>query len=267
MKADVTNPLPTLGDSAKGYAANAFRLWNEERAVPGYHLISTRLKDAEGQSKFFDGISLAPGGAARREQCVLTEKDLEAQAELQKAHEKKRNVQVVIDGNAGAIANPEQALSQIGEAIKDLPPMDAGKALYTAATSYVRSGQWGMAREAYLLLINKYPTHPLSLEAGRWLVRFHASSEARRRQELGQFVELTDMQFDLKDREDPRRVIPKSKGKGVLPKETEIIQATQRSTARRLVSARKWYEGALQMESPECLRRSLRSRCAVESLV
>jgi hypothetical protein len=248
IKADVINPLPNLGDSARGYAASAFRLWGEERTVPGYRLIATRLKEGEGQAKFFDGIALAPGGAARRELRTLTEKDLEAQEELKKAFEKKRNVQLVIDGQAGPIANGEQALSQLGEAIKDLPPMDAGKALYTAATTYVKTGQWGMAREAYLLLLAKYPAHPLSLEAGRWLVRFQASSEARRRHELGQFIELTDLEFGLKDAEDPRRVIPKTKGKDKLPPQTEIIQATHRQTLDGFEPARRWYEGALGLE-------------------
>ena len=88
VKADVTSPLPRLGDSAREYAAAAFRLWGEERTAPGFRLTATRLKDTEGQTKFFDGIALAPGGAARREQVALTAKDEAARAELAKAHEK-----------------------------------------------------------------------------------------------------------------------------------------------------------------------------------
>ena len=98
--------------------------------------------------KFFDGIALAPGGAARREQVPLTEKDEAARAELQKAHEKKRHVQAMIDGQAGPIANPELALAQLGDALKDLPPLDAGKALYGRDPRE----QDQMARGAYLLL-------------------------------------------------------------------------------------------------------------------
>jgi photosystem II stability/assembly factor-like uncharacterized protein len=248
VKADVNNPLPGLGDTAKSFAASAFRLWGEERDVPGYRLVATRLEDAAGQTRFFDGILLAPGGAARRDARLITEKEEALRAELQKAHEKKRNVQIVIDGQATGIANPDQALAQIGDAVKDLLPMDAGKALYTAANSYVRAGQWGMARETYMLLLNKYPGHPLALEAGRWLVRFQASSEARRRFELGQFASLTSVEFDLKEREDPQRVIPKTKEKGKLPPETEVIEATHRVPLNGFVSARKWYEAAVELE-------------------
>src|SRR5262249_60182150 len=68
VRADVSSPLPHLGDSARGYAASAARLWGEERAIPGFRLVATRMKEVEGQTQFFAGITLAPGGAARRDQ-------------------------------------------------------------------------------------------------------------------------------------------------------------------------------------------------------
>jgi photosystem II stability/assembly factor-like uncharacterized protein len=249
IKADVTSPLPRLGDTAGSYAASAFRLWGNERTAPGFRLVATRMADTDGQTRFFDGIALAPGGAARREQTVLTAGDEEKRAELMKAHEKRRAVQAIIDGGAGPVANPEQALSHLGDAVRDLPPMDAGKALYTAAMSYARSGHWGMAREAFLLLLDKFPGHPLTLDAARWLVRFQASSEARRRHELGQFIELTEMSFTNKERPDPRRVIPKAKTRDHLPPVTEVVQATHRKTLDGMVSARKWYDSAIALES------------------
>jgi len=247
VKADVTSPLPRLGDTAKSYASTAFRLWGDERAAPGFRVVATRMTGVEGKTKFFDGIGLAPGGAARREQVALTAKDEAAQTELMKAHEKRRNVQAVIEGAAGPIANPEQALSQLGDAMKDLPPMDAGRAMYTAATAYAKAGQWGMAREAYLMLLDKYPAHPLSLDAARWLVRFQSSSEARRRHELGQFVELTEAEFRIKERKDPPVAIPRAK-KDTGPPEVEVVQATHHQTLTGMVSARKWYESAVQLE-------------------
>ncbi len=249
VKADVNSPLPRLGDSAKEFAANAFRLWSDAASVPGFRLVATRLQDTAGQTHIFDGISLAPGGAARREQVPLTEKESAYRAELQKAFEKRRNVQAVIDGKAGSVASPEQALSQLGTLVKELSPMDAGKALYTAATAYVHAGQWPLAREAYLLLLDKYPGHPLALDAARWVIRYQSSSEARRRAELGQFLEITDVAFDLKDRPDPRQMIPKAKTKDKLPPQTIVVQASRREPLVGLVSARKWYEGALALEN------------------
>ena len=253
VKADVTSPLPNLGDSAREYASPAGRLWGDEQTIPGFRLIAARLKDAEGQMKFFDGMALAPGGAARREQVPLTAKDEAARAELVKAHEKKRAVLAAIDGRAGPVANPDQALAQIGEAVKDLPTMDAGKALYTAATSYAKAGQWSMALEAYMMLLDKYPGHPLTLDAARWVIRYQSSSEARRRHELGQFSELTNGAFVWKDQKDPRPAIPlakaKPKGKDGAAPESAIIQASYRQQVTGPAAARKWYERALELES------------------
>jgi photosystem II stability/assembly factor-like uncharacterized protein len=247
-KADLTSPLPHLGSSAKDYATSAFRLWGEDQAgVPGFRLVATRMKDGEGMVAIFDGIALAPGGAARREQIPVTEKDEAARAELKKAHEKRRNVQAIIDGQAGPVANPEQALAVIGNVVRDLPPSDAGKALYTAATAYAKAGQWAMAREAYLLLLDKYPGHPLTLDAARWLVRFQSSSEARRRHELGQFVELSEIEVGQKGEDD--RVFKKDRFQVKVGPESDIKRVTHHETQTRLVSARKWYESALDLET------------------
>lgn len=249
VKADVNTPLPRLGDCARDFAADAVRLWGDCRPVPGFRLVATRLNDTDGQTRFFDGISLAAGGAARREQAPLTDKELAYRAELQKAFEKKRNIHAVIAGQAGSVAHPEQALSQLGSMVKELPVMDAGKALYTAATAYVHAGQWPMAREAFLLLLEKYPGHPLALDAARWVIRYQSSSEARRRQELRQFLEVKDVAFDHKERPDPRGVIPKSKKTDQLPPETVIVESSHREILTGLVSARKWYESAIELEA------------------
>jgi photosystem II stability/assembly factor-like uncharacterized protein/tetratricopeptide (TPR) repeat protein len=246
VKADTTSLLPRLNDSAKGYASTACRLWDEEHDAPGFRVMATRMKDAEGHTKFFDGIALAPGGAARRELPTLSEKDEAAQSERMRALEKKRNVLAMIEGRAGPVASPEQALAQLGNAIADLPPSDAGKALYAAATAYARAGRWPMAREAYQLLLDKVPAHPLSVEAARWLVRFQSSSEARRRFELGQFAEQTDTQVAPKSGRD--EVFKKDRFAVTLGSGNEIQQTTHREVLTGLVSARKWYESSLAYE-------------------
>ena len=63
--------------------------------------------------------------------------------------------------------------------------------LSRSPTSTCGPGQWGLAREVFLLLVDRYPTHPRTADAYRWLIRHHCSSEARRRHEMGQFLMLT----------------------------------------------------------------------------
>src|SRR5260370_18073416 len=52
-----------------------------------------------------------------------------------------------------------------------------------------------MAREIYRLMADRYPAHPLAIEAYRWLVRHDSTSEARRRRELGQFMIVAKGEF------------------------------------------------------------------------
>src|SRR5207237_1811682 len=52
---------------------------------------------------------------------------------------------------------------------------------------FVRLGQWPLALQVFQELVQRYPNHALAADSYRWLIRFGTSSEARRRQELGQF--------------------------------------------------------------------------------
>src|SRR5262249_34069374 len=82
-------------------------------------------------------------------------------------------------------------------------------------------------------MVDRYPAHPLSAQAYRWLIRQNASSEARRRHELGQFL---------------------------LPPAPEVRQAAASEVSRNgaegrplrllgdLAEARRWNEGALAAE-------------------
>src|SRR5262249_24562991 len=75
--------------------------------------------------------------------------------------------------------------------LEGMPPSNAAPAAFAVASAFARSGQWALAREAFLLVTERYPTHPLALESYRWLIAHNASSEARRRHEMGQFIVAT----------------------------------------------------------------------------
>lgn len=248
VRMDVVSASPRLGTTPADVATNAARVWDEPTFAPAYRLIATRLADTAGHVKFFDGISLAPGGAARRELPQMTEKELTAADELKKLHEKRRHQQAVVDGLAGQMVRPEQALATIADAVRDLPTLDAGKAMYTAAESYARAGQWHLAREAFQMLIDKHPGHPLTLDAARWIVRYQSSSEARRRHEMGQFIVASETSFELKERKLPKRDKDDPKLETVHPPATDVVQAGFKTVPPAYLAAAKWYQQALQYE-------------------
>ena len=77
----------------------------------------------------------------------------------------------------------------------DMPDEQAGRAVFAVAQHFARSGQWDLARETFLMMVQRYPAHPRTPDALRWLIQHNCSGEARRRSELGQFVAARQVQF------------------------------------------------------------------------
>jgi photosystem II stability/assembly factor-like uncharacterized protein len=82
----------------------------------------------------------------------------------------------------------EIVLGQLLPLLKALPEDEAARAGFAVANAYVRMGEWDLARETFLLTVDRAPAHPLAAEAYRWLVQHNVSSEVRRRYELQQFA-------------------------------------------------------------------------------
>src|SRR5262249_41858643 len=130
---------------------------------------------------------LAAAGTARRSLEDLSP----ATPDEEKVLRLKRNLQVLAETPTPGLTDPNQLLAQIAPMLKNLPADQGAPAAFAIANQYARTGQWNLAREAFLLMVDRYPAHPLSANAYRWLIRHNASSEARRRHELGQFLITT----------------------------------------------------------------------------
>src|SRR5207302_126301 len=139
----------------------------------------------------------AYGGQARRELPPVEEEAVKARPAIEKAVQKRRTLEALIRGDGVDLAKPEQVLAQIMPALNDMPPDHGARAAYALAQQFAQAGQWVLAREAYLMMADRYPNHPLALEAYRWLVRYQSSGEARRRQELGHFAVWTETEHAL----------------------------------------------------------------------
>jgi hypothetical protein len=63
--------------------------------------------------------------------------------------------------------------------------------------SYARRGQWVLARETFQLMADRYPAHPRTAEACRWLVAYHTSGEARHRLELQHYWRKTEAKVEI----------------------------------------------------------------------
>jgi photosystem II stability/assembly factor-like uncharacterized protein len=238
---DLRKVQPRLRATAREYAAEAVEILADAPATrateAAFELAASQIEGAAAHRHLMQGITLAPGGTARRNLVPLDEPDPDEEKAVQKA----RSLQQLVENPAGPFADPNKLLAQVGPALAALPESQAAPAAFAIANQFARSGQWVMAREVYLLLADRYPAHPLSREAYRWLIRHNCSSEARRRHELGQFLLQTDTKIQQSPQKTPNE-------RGVIRGQSAAEQNRQLAVLRDLTEVRRWYEGALTIE-------------------
>jgi hypothetical protein len=251
---DLTVLAPHLDATYREFAAGPAALLAEAPvtlpAQRGFRLLADRVAGAAAHHTLMEGINLPPGGLARRPDAPAPDA-----AESAKAARQRAALLALTEAPAGGIADPNRLLAQIGPMLDGMPDDRAAPAAFAAASHYARSGQWELAREAYLLVADRYPAHPLAADAWRWLLRHSASSEARRRHELGQFIVVEEKQFarpQLGDDGKPETVDPSGGTRKDLPKLTKVATEESRAvllrTDRPGAAPRQWYQGALDAE-------------------
>ncbi|HWG43969.1 MAG TPA: YCF48-related protein [Gemmataceae bacterium] len=194
---DLTAIAPRLQSTLREFASGpAALLAGESVLLPDqrdFALLAAHGKGAAGHRDLMQGVDLAPGGLARR----MLGEAVELPAELLKAIHQRTNLKALSETPASALTDPNRLLGQMGPMLAEMPDDQAAPAAYAIANQYARMGQWSMAREAFLLLIDRYPAHPLAMEGYRWLIRHNSSTEARHRHELGQFVIVESVQHGM----------------------------------------------------------------------
>lgn len=178
-KANVTLNLttfhPELWGCAKDFAEPAAALLGT--TVPDsvrFRLIAHRLPGAEEHTSLMQGIALAEGGTARRKKAA----DDGPMPEREKTAATRRRIEAL----TGDI---ETVLTQTIEGLRGMPDDLAARTAVAAGMRFVKQGQWTAAREMFALTAERYAGYPEAVEAVRWLIRYHASGEVRRRIELG----------------------------------------------------------------------------------
>jgi photosystem II stability/assembly factor-like uncharacterized protein len=243
VRLDLTQFHKLLGDSPKDYAEPAVRVLADDSALVGrrcFKLVAHRLEGAEGHAGLMDGIVLAPAGAARR---AANTPDPAVTAERQKAAQTRRH----LEGLAAAdpsVAGVDRAIAALGAELKHLPDDVAARTAFSVGTQFARSGRWAEAREVFGLLTEKYPGHPLAIEAFRWLLRYHASSEARRRVEIQQKLTFKNIAFETNPGA-AGRVIP-ARGSGGPAAAAVTVEDTYRMYSPEMIL--KWHQGCLDYE-------------------
>lgn len=243
---DLTEPSPKLRGTPREFSEPAVALLTDQ-VLPTqrfFHLLESRIDGATNHHQLMQGVNLAAGGTARREQGIVVEQD----AELLRAIRVRRNLEVMAQKPSDKLTGPDQLLAQIGPMLGQMPEDQAPAATLAIAGYYARMGQWNMAREIYRLMIDRYPAHPSTIEAYRWLLRYDSSSETRRLRELSQRVILAKSEFQ----ETPQITSLDIPSNGI-----QQVTATQKAGVRKTEGAagtltnrteiRQWNENCLKM--------------------
>lgn len=131
---------------------------------------------------FFGGIVLSPGGPARRELPPTAGAGLDLR---QRIAQQRRHVQAILDRLQRTAGSTEHVLAQIDGLTRDLDDDGRGQVLYQLADGYYRTSRWALAAEAFQVLSERYPQHPLAPQAMLWRLQYYASAEAAWRVERG----------------------------------------------------------------------------------
>ncbi len=187
-----------LDDSPRDFAEPATRIVADDDAVVDrrcFTLVAHRLQDAEKQTNLMDGIVLVRGGVARRPETAATFDPTNAE-ERKRAATTRRLLESFGMNNDAELAGPSKMLGNLLVELKKLPDDVAARTAHALANRLARDGKWAEAREIYGVLASQYPGHPLAIEAYRWLVCYHASTEARRRIEIQQKLLMQSVAFE-----------------------------------------------------------------------
>jgi photosystem II stability/assembly factor-like uncharacterized protein len=187
---DLTAVCPALEASVQEYAGPAVYLLDARASVPCMRLFRhlAGVQGSEKHKNLMDGVQLEYGGLARRPENKVDPEQSEQQL---KAIQRRAHLKAISESPEG-LTHPERLLGQMGPMLADMPDDQGARSAHAAALQLARIGQWSLAREAFLFMVDHYPAHPLSAEAYRWLLRHNSSSEARRRHEMGQFLVVSE---------------------------------------------------------------------------
>lgn len=167
-----------LGRSIGELAAPARGLVSSQYAPPpasvGFRLLVDRLPQEVGRRDFFSGISLPPGGDARRAYEETSRNNFDA---ARREARRFRNLQAIL-ARADSDQRDGQFLANIADQTRDMEPNRAAEVLFQLAERYAMRGRWQLAAECYEVIAERHARHPLTGAALVWLVQYYASGEA-----------------------------------------------------------------------------------------
>jgi photosystem II stability/assembly factor-like uncharacterized protein len=244
LMVDTSEFAPLIGTSPRDLANEASGVLLDMAAyaprMRAYQLI-LGSQEAQGHRFLMQGIDLAHGGLARRTLEPVTEDA----TNLKKVVQQAGTLTALAENPTNDLADPNKLMAQLAPMLDKLPADMAARTASGIAGQLARNGQWALAREVYALVVERYPAHPRAVVACRWLMQYHASSEARRRHELKQFIYLQSDKFGVLNGE--QATLHTEKGEVKVPKPENVSESAQAPLNLRGEAVR-WHAGAIAVD-------------------
>jgi photosystem II stability/assembly factor-like uncharacterized protein len=254
---DYSEVSPRLGTTLREHAIPSSQILGQTNppVVQNFGLIAGEMADAQSHKNLMQGIALVPGGVARRTLPMLEE----LTPERTRAIRSRTRLWAMAEAPESTFNRPEAMMADLGRTLEGMSDDIAARVAHGLGRLYAQRGQWSLAREAFFILAERFPTHPLAMDGYRWLLMHQASGEVRRRYELGQFVIIIDEQHGNPGA--PNRPLQAStslvSGKatgekdGKLPSVPKFESNSLRYIAHRSGrdDAKKWLEDCLALEA------------------
>jgi photosystem II stability/assembly factor-like uncharacterized protein len=225
---DNTSVVPALDGSVRDFVTLPTALLTDDPLASLPQRSYRLLAGDEPAGHFLSGVT-APIGSARREtpksDGAVSERILVA-----------RQVANLLE----KMPTSEALVTQLTPMLVKLPDDQAAHLAFRVASTCAQKGEWDLARELYLTLVDRCPAHPLSAEACRWLLRHNTSSEARRRTELKQFTLVRGSDIIEADKLKPAAGLP-TFGKSPIQQASALIDLDRLSAVPEV---RQWRKGA-----------------------
>jgi photosystem II stability/assembly factor-like uncharacterized protein len=235
---DLDLPRPVLFASANDFA-NLARPLVLDRFPPApakeeFMLVQSWVEPADIRTDLMAGLTLGHGGQARREK---VEVDDVRYPLLVEATKKQWFETMEPRAKMNDPAEARQFFTHFQKSLLGLAPTTVGDRIFAKAQEFADQGNWMMARECHLMLLDHLPNHRLAPEACRFIMTTMGSSEARRRADLGQMKTLSEYPLAM-----PRLKMPDREGKF---DPDQQLKASRTIIQRRAKEFRVWHEGAL----------------------
>ncbi|HZZ78880.1 MAG TPA: YCF48-related protein [Gemmataceae bacterium] len=182
LRQDNDEPRPALESSARDFASTAHGLLTDRYTpLPAERSHRLLLGGTGGNAirHWLEGVD-AKVGESKRD----LKADPKADGKLAYFLAQRRSILAMSENLDDSV----RTLKLVPKALDELPDEHAAPTAFAIAGRYAERGEWYLAQEMYLYLVDRFPVHPLTSEAYRWLIRLNTSSEARHRHQLKHFA-------------------------------------------------------------------------------